>query len=219
MFERANFHGYLDVYVGHNPQVILLDWYFKNLEVVCESDEEVTSKYRSHEKERNDSSTMSLEELIAWEQEETQSPSYIRSPHVWKKTSASTIKGKVVLDYFKDVANGKGKVVLDDFVDVGNGKDKVMLDESKHRLATRIIPGPAGIFQTDRIHKLNNFNDAPTQEYIRKLIDDVSKADDFKRRSWITTLEFINDNGEIRGGCFSDIKSYLKKENLRKLLQ
>ncbi|GJW64926.1 hypothetical protein Tco_0116810, partial [Tanacetum coccineum] len=76
-------------------------------EVVCESDEEVTSKYRSHEKARKDSSTMSLEELIAWEQEETQSPSYIRSPHVWKKTSASTSKGKVVLDDFEDVAMEK----------------------------------------------------------------------------------------------------------------
>ncbi|GJZ73816.1 transposase, MuDR, MULE transposase domain protein [Tanacetum coccineum] len=82
--------------------------------------------------------------------------------------------------------------------------------------ATRIIPGPAGIFQTDRIHKLNNFNDAPTQEYIRKLIDDVSEADDFKRRSWITALEFINDNGEIGGGCFGDINSYLKKGKLER---
>ncbi|GJY93320.1 hypothetical protein Tco_0509102 [Tanacetum coccineum] len=60
MFELANFLGYLDVNVGHNPQVILLDWYFKNLEVVCESDEDVTSKYRSHEKARKDSSIVSL---------------------------------------------------------------------------------------------------------------------------------------------------------------
>ncbi|GKC90445.1 hypothetical protein Tco_1151094 [Tanacetum coccineum] len=134
MFELANFHGYLDVYVGHNPQVLLLDWYFKNLEVVCEFDEEVTSKYRSQEKARKDSSIVSLEELIAWEKEETQSPSYLRSPHVWKKTSASTRKGKVVLDDFEDVANRKGKVVLDDFADVGNGKGKVVLDESKDGL-------------------------------------------------------------------------------------
>ncbi|GKB72754.1 transposase, MuDR, MULE transposase domain protein [Tanacetum coccineum] len=81
---------------------------------------------------------------------------------------------------------------------------------------TRIISGPAGIFQTNKIHKLSNFNNAPTQEYIRKLIDDVSEADDFKRRSWITTLEFINDNGEIGGGCFGDIKSYLKKGKLER---
>nr|GEY97365.1 hypothetical protein [Tanacetum cinerariifolium] len=36
MFDLANIHGYLDVYVGHNPQVILLDLYFKPLEVVYE---------------------------------------------------------------------------------------------------------------------------------------------------------------------------------------
>ncbi|GJU65984.1 transposase, MuDR, MULE transposase domain protein [Tanacetum coccineum] len=177
MFELANFHGYLDVYVGHNPQVILLDWYIKNLEVICESDEEVTSKYRSHKKVRKDSSTMSLEELIAWEQEETQTPSYLRSPHVWKKTSASTSKGKVMLDDFEDVANGKGKVVLDEFADVGNDKGKVM-----------------------------------------KLIDDVSEADDFKRMPWIMALEFINDNEEIRHECFGDIKSYLKKGKLEKVV-
>nr|GEU62888.1 hypothetical protein [Tanacetum cinerariifolium] len=245
MFELANFHGYLDVYVGHNPQVILIDWYFKNVEVVCESDEEVTSKYKSHEKAKKYSSTMSLEELIAWEQEETQSPSYLRSPHVWKITSASTRKGKVVLDDFKDVANGKRRVVLDDFADMVNGKENheweyfLDIDDSNLLLsallrlsnssntsllqtqemyvdekATRIIPGPAGIFQTDRIHKLNNFNDALIQEYIRKLIDDVSETDDFKRRLWIMALEFIYENGEIGGGCFGDIKSYLKKRKL-----
>ncbi|GKE37441.1 transposase, MuDR, MULE transposase domain protein, partial [Tanacetum coccineum] len=43
-------------------------------------------------------------------------------------------------------------------------------------------------------------------------------ADDFKRRSWITALEFINDNGEIEGGCFVDIKSYLKKGKLEKVV-
>nr|GEU56976.1 transposase, MuDR, MULE transposase domain protein [Tanacetum cinerariifolium] len=127
MFELTNIHGYLDVYVGHNPQVTLLDLYFKPLEVVCESDKKVTSKYRSQEKARKDSSTMSLEVLIAWEQKETQSPSYLRSPHVLKKTSVATSKGKVVLDDIEDVANGRGKVVLDDSADVGNGK--VVFDE------------------------------------------------------------------------------------------
>ncbi|GJR61604.1 hypothetical protein Tco_1503766 [Tanacetum coccineum] len=82
--------------------------------------------------------------------------------------------------------------------------------------ATRIIPGPVGIFQTDRIHKLNNFNDAPTQEYVRKLIDDVSEADDFKRRSWITALEFINDNEEIGVGVLAISRATSRRENLRK---
>ncbi|GJY21449.1 hypothetical protein Tco_0394015 [Tanacetum coccineum] len=63
--------------------------------------------------------------------------------------------------------------------------------------STRRISGPAGIFQTGRIHKLRNFKDDPTQEYIRKLINNVSEDDDFKRRPWVTALEFINDGGEI----------------------
>ncbi|GKG21508.1 hypothetical protein Tco_0384103, partial [Tanacetum coccineum] len=55
IFQLANLHGTLDLYTGQIPQV-------------------------SHEKAKKDVSTMSLEELIAWEQEETQSPSYLRSP-------------------------------------------------------------------------------------------------------------------------------------------
>ncbi|GJR61602.1 hypothetical protein Tco_1503764 [Tanacetum coccineum] len=110
------------------PQVFLVSYYFKNLCCV-DSDEEVTSMYRSHKKVKKDVSTMLLGELITWEQEETQSPSYLRSPHVLKKTSTSTSKGKVLLDDFEDMANGKGRVVLDDFADVSNGKGKVVLDE------------------------------------------------------------------------------------------
>nr|GEV22572.1 hypothetical protein [Tanacetum cinerariifolium] len=164
------------------PKFILPDLYFKPLEVVCESDEEVISKYRSQEKARKDSSTMSLEELIAWEQKQEPNKAPLRLSNISNTRLLQT--------------------------------QEMYVDEK----ATRIIPGPAGIFQMDRIHKLNNFNDAPTQEYIRKLIDDVSEADDFKRRPWITVLEFINDNGEIEGGCFSDIKSYLKNGKLDKVV-
>nr|GEV81878.1 hypothetical protein [Tanacetum cinerariifolium] len=71
---------------------------------------------------------MSLEELIAWEQEEAQSPSYLRLPHVWQRTSNINGKGKVLLDDFEAVGNGKGRVLLDDFEAMGNGKGKVLLD-------------------------------------------------------------------------------------------
>nr|GEV41848.1 hypothetical protein [Tanacetum cinerariifolium] len=81
---------------------------------------------------------------------------------------------------------------------------------------TRIrIPGPAGIFQTDRIRKLRNFKDDPTQEYIRQHnFDDVSEDDDFQCSPWVKALEFMNNRGEIEGGCFSNIKSYIKKGKL-----
>ncbi|GJZ74456.1 hypothetical protein Tco_0638602 [Tanacetum coccineum] len=54
------------VYVAHIPQVTLVDFYLKNL-CVDKSDEEVTSKLRTHEKKKKDVDSMSLEELIAWE--------------------------------------------------------------------------------------------------------------------------------------------------------
>ncbi|GKE85078.1 copia protein, partial [Tanacetum coccineum] len=84
--------------------------------------------------------------------------------------------------------------------------------------STRIISSPAGIFQTSSIHKLHKFKDDPTQEYIKKLIDDLSEDDDFKRSPWVTALEFITHGGETGGGCFGDIKSYLKNGKLEKVV-
>ncbi|GJS44171.1 hypothetical protein Tco_0569214 [Tanacetum coccineum] len=72
-------------------EVCLVEYYFKNLYVVFESDEEVTSIYRGHEKAKNDAITMS--------------------------NSVGIGKGKVLLDDFEIVGNGKDKVVLDDVKD------------------------------------------------------------------------------------------------------
>ncbi|GJU74414.1 hypothetical protein Tco_1265819 [Tanacetum coccineum] len=75
MFEVVNLQGALNLYVCPIPQVCLIEYYFKNLDVVFESDEEVTSIYKGHEKAKNDASTMSFEEIVAWGKEELQSPS------------------------------------------------------------------------------------------------------------------------------------------------
>nr|GEX98641.1 ribonuclease H-like domain-containing protein [Tanacetum cinerariifolium] len=56
-------------------------------------------------KRKKDVDSMSLEELIAWEQEEAQSPSYLRLPHVRQRTLVIHGKGKVLLDDFKAVGN------------------------------------------------------------------------------------------------------------------
>ncbi|GJW38126.1 hypothetical protein Tco_0063971, partial [Tanacetum coccineum] len=39
-----------------------------------------------------------------------------------------------------------------------------------------------------------------TKEYIRKVVDDVGKDEDFKGRSWVSAVEFVNADG---GGLFS----------------
>nr|GFD14216.1 transposase, MuDR, MULE transposase domain protein [Tanacetum cinerariifolium] len=80
VFEVANLQGALDLYIFLIPQVCLVEYYFKNLDVVFESDEEVTSIYRGHEKAKNDdATTMSFEEIVGWEKKELHSPSYLRS--------------------------------------------------------------------------------------------------------------------------------------------
>ncbi|GJU46385.1 ribonuclease H-like domain-containing protein [Tanacetum coccineum] len=43
------------------------------------TDEEVTSKLRNHEKKKKDVNSMSFKKLVAWEQEEAQSTTYLRS--------------------------------------------------------------------------------------------------------------------------------------------
>ncbi|GKE32880.1 hypothetical protein Tco_1452202 [Tanacetum coccineum] len=54
----------------------------------------------------------------------------------------------------------------------------------------RIIPGPAGIVQTTKLRKLVDTQEGEgesvmsTQEYIRKVIEDVGEDDDFTRASW-----------------------------------
>nr|GEU91538.1 hypothetical protein [Tanacetum cinerariifolium] len=202
MFEVASYHGTIDLYIFHTPQVYLVDYYLKNV-TFDDSDEEVTSIYRSHENAKKNVDTMLFEELVPWEKEEVESPSVLRSPHVWKN--------------LKDVCNGKGKVLLDDFEVVGKDKAPLRLTNIGN-FNDALTQEMDHVDETDRIHQPNNFNDAPTQECIRKLYDDVSEGEDFKMFLWVKALEYINDNGEIGGGCFGDINSYLKKEKLEKVV-
>ncbi|GJY92073.1 reverse transcriptase zinc-binding domain-containing protein [Tanacetum coccineum] len=192
MFEVASYHGTIDLYICHTPQVYLVDYYLKNV-TVDDSDEEVTSIYRSHENAKKNVDTMSFKELVAWEKEEGESPSVLRSPHVWKN--------------LKDVGNGKGKVPLDDFEAVGKDKENheweyfLDIDDSELNLSAPL-----------HLTNNSNFNDAPTQE--------MDHVDEKSSRiiPGPAALEYINDNREIGGGCFGDIKSYLKKGKLEKVV-
>nr|GEX95538.1 transposase, MuDR, MULE transposase domain protein [Tanacetum cinerariifolium] len=106
MYEMANLHDLLEVYIAYIPQVPLIDFYLNNL-CVDESDKEVTSKLRTHKKKKKDFDSMSLEEMISWQQEEAQSPCYLRSPHLKPKSSVTKFKGKALLDNFEAV-KGEG---------------------------------------------------------------------------------------------------------------
>ncbi|GKE36063.1 ribonuclease H-like domain-containing protein [Tanacetum coccineum] len=55
-----------------------------------------------------------------------------------------------------------------------------------------------------------------TQEYIKKVVEDVCEDEDFKPGSWVSVIEYVNANGGIVSGCLGDIKNFIK---IRKLDQ
>nr|GFA98938.1 hypothetical protein [Tanacetum cinerariifolium] len=88
----------------------------------------------------------------------------------------------------------------------------------------RIIPGPAGIVQTATLCKLVDTREGgeesiiSTQAYIRKVIEDVGKDDNFTRAPWLSTIDYVNVDGGIVTGCFGDVKKFLKNRKLEKIV-
>ncbi|GJX41040.1 hypothetical protein Tco_0256030 [Tanacetum coccineum] len=88
----------------------------------------------------------------------------------------------------------------------------------------RIIPGPAGIVQMAKLRKIVDTREGgeesvmSTQEYIKKVIEDVGEDDNFMRASWLSVLEYVNVDGGIVTGCFGDVKKFLKNGKLEKVV-
>ncbi|PWA69469.1 phospholipase-like protein [Artemisia annua] len=104
MFELADIHGLIEVFISAIPQSVLVDHYYKNL-LFDDSDVEVTARVIIHEKRRNDLDNMNLEEIKDWEQSEQNSPDILRTPYVkeWTEASeASLFRGKGELEYNDD---------------------------------------------------------------------------------------------------------------------
>ncbi|GJY18990.1 hypothetical protein Tco_0390481 [Tanacetum coccineum] len=84
----------------------------------------------------------------------------------------------------------------------------------------RIIPGPAGIVQTTKLRKLADTQEGgeesvmSTQEYIRKVIEDVGDDDNFTCAPWLSVLDYVNVDGGIVTGCFGDVKKFFKNGKL-----
>nr|GEZ70286.1 hypothetical protein [Tanacetum cinerariifolium] len=73
----------------------------------------------------------------------------------------------------------------------------VVLDPHHSEKSVRIIPGPTGIVQAVKLHKIADTREGgeesiiSTQDYIRKVIKD----DNFTRGSWVSAVEFVNVDG------------------------
>ncbi|GJV47464.1 hypothetical protein Tco_1437676 [Tanacetum coccineum] len=89
----------------------------------------------------------------------------------------------------------------------------------------RIIPGPAGIVQMAKLCKLVDTREGgeesvmSTQEYIRKVIEDVGEDDDFTRAPRLSAIDYVNVDGGIVTGFLEMLRNFVRMGNLRKLLQ
>ncbi|GJT24798.1 hypothetical protein Tco_0894735 [Tanacetum coccineum] len=88
----------------------------------------------------------------------------------------------------------------------------------------KIIPGPACIVQTAKLRKLVDTREGgeesimSTQQYIRKVIEDVGEDDDFTYASWLSVIDYVKVDGGIVTGCFGDLKKFLKNGKLEQIV-
>ncbi|GJV38794.1 ribonuclease H-like domain-containing protein [Tanacetum coccineum] len=88
----------------------------------------------------------------------------------------------------------------------------------------RIIPGHAGIVQLAKLRKQSDIHEGrdgsvlSTQEYIKKVVEDVGEDEDFKSGPWVCAIEYVKANGGIVSGCLGDIKNFLKNGKLEQVV-
>ena len=78
MYDFAEIHGGLEVYVCLIPQAEIVEHYYKNLPF-DDTDDEVTSLVRIHSKKHEDILKMSFEEEKVWEEAESNSPCILKT--------------------------------------------------------------------------------------------------------------------------------------------
>lgn len=84
--------------------------------------------------------------------------------------------------------------------------------ENCAEMPVRIIRGPAGIVESA------NHGVMATQECIRKVVHDVGEDSDFNSGPWVKAVEYVNPAGGIMIGYFADIKKFLNRGKLDKVV-
>ncbi|GJX09019.1 hypothetical protein Tco_0198878 [Tanacetum coccineum] len=57
-----------------------------------------------------------------------------------------------------------------------------------------------------------------TQEYMKKVVEDVGEDEDFKSGSWVSATDYVNANDDTVSECLGDIKNFLKNGKLDKVV-
>ena len=76
-----------------------------------------------------------------------------------------------------------------------NHVDEISVDNP-----VRIIPGPAGVYQRAKLRQIADTREGgevpiqSTQEYMRKVVEDVGEDEDFTRVPWLSAVDYVNAN-------------------------
>ncbi|GJY40540.1 hypothetical protein Tco_0427810 [Tanacetum coccineum] len=82
------------------------------------------------------------------------------------------------------------------------------------KVEARIIPGPAGILQKAMMRKKADVqaggheNILTTQEYVKKVNEDVSEDDHFTKGPWLSAIVHLHEQGVIASGCLGDVDKF-----------
>nr|GEU35020.1 hypothetical protein [Tanacetum cinerariifolium] len=57
-----------------------------------------------------------------------------------------------------------------------------------------------------------------TQEYMKQVVEDVGKDEDFNSGSWVGATEYVKADGGIVSRCIRDIKTFLKNGKLEQVV-
>ncbi|GKA03461.1 reverse transcriptase domain-containing protein [Tanacetum coccineum] len=88
------------------------------------------------------------------------------------------------------------------------------------KVEARIIPGPVGILQKALARKKadvqagGHHNILTTQEYVRKVNEDVSEDDHFMQGPWLQAIVYLHGEGLSVSGCLGDMKKNCIKGKL-----
>nr|GEY74118.1 hypothetical protein [Tanacetum cinerariifolium] len=114
------------------------------------------------------------------------------------------------------LANDLSQLMMELLVRVKEKKSFIEeLERLRRNLLARIIPGLANIVQSVMLRKIADIREGgedyviSTQEYVRKVIKDVSGDEDFMRGPWLSVVEFMNVDGVVHEWVFQRYQEIL----------
>ncbi|GKE11112.1 reverse transcriptase domain-containing protein, partial [Tanacetum coccineum] len=68
------------------------------------------------------------------------------------------------------------------------------------------------------VMEVGHENVMPTQEYVRKISEDVFEDDHFTLGPWLSTIVYLHGEGVMACGCLGDMKKYCKNGKLEMIV-